>query len=180
MKSQKTQKGGLLDSLDEKVVLVKKCGARMGFQNILQTLWGKGTYDTTQDTMFLLFAKAIQHNFRPNIQTWKFSAFQLISAFFCCSNLRTFFYFQPNLSYVTLISSRFSAFLSIFSDFDKRSFSCLNITKCAYLVSGIQNFDLVLVNLGEGVGCSILKMKKGVSVKRVGQSWGFRPHSTQS
>ena len=45
-----------------------------------------------------------------------------IFSFFCCSNLRTFFYFQPNLSYFTLISSHFSAFLSIFSVFDKRFF----------------------------------------------------------
>ena len=56
---------------------------------------------------------------------WKFPAFRLISSFFCCSNLHTFFYFQPNLSSFTFILSRFSAFLSIFSVFDKRSFSGL-------------------------------------------------------
>ena len=60
------------------------------------------------------------------------NAFNFVHIFypwFRPENLHTFFYFQPNLSYFTLISSLFSAFLSIFSVFDKRSFSCLLIDK---------------------------------------------------
>ena len=64
------------------------------------------------------------HQF-PDLKIFSFSA---DFSFFCCSNLRTSFYFQPNFSYFTLISSCFSAFLSIFSVFDKRSFSCPNFT----------------------------------------------------
>ena len=50
-----------------------------------------------------------------NLTDLKIFSFSADFSIFCCSNLHTFFYFQPNLSYFTLISSRFSAFLSIFS-----------------------------------------------------------------
>ena len=63
------------------------------------------------------------------ISDLKMFSFSADFSFFCCSNLRIIFYFQPNFSYFTLISSCFSAFLSIFSVFNKRSFSCLKYVK---------------------------------------------------
>ena len=47
----------------------------------------------------------------------KIFSFSADFSFFYCSNLRTFFYFQPNLSYFTLISSRFFSFFEHFQCF---------------------------------------------------------------
>ena len=48
MKSQKIQKSGLCDSVDEKGVLVKSVEQGWGFRSYSKHRGEKGTYDTTQ------------------------------------------------------------------------------------------------------------------------------------
>ena len=48
MKSQKIQKGGLFDSVEEKGVLVKNVEQGWGFRSYFKHWAEKGTYDTTQ------------------------------------------------------------------------------------------------------------------------------------
>ena len=64
MKSQKTQKGGLFDSVDEKGVLVKSVEQGWGFRSYSKHWGGKGTYDTTQCSYTVCKSNA---TFRPNI-----------------------------------------------------------------------------------------------------------------
>ena len=59
MKSQKIQKFGLFDSVDEKGVLVKSMEQGWGFRSYTPNIEEKKEF--IYHTMFLLFAKAMQH-----------------------------------------------------------------------------------------------------------------------
>ena len=60
--------------------------------------------------MLCINAKIIILSVISDLKIFSFSA---DFSFFCCSNLRAFFYFQLNLSYFTLISAVFQLFWAI-------------------------------------------------------------------